>query len=141
MQVLSRHRLPQPYRTVVVVLWVLPSVLLFTALLVGNGFRLSLLHPLLLLSLVTMSAPALYIWQEGIDVTESGLFIRVRGWRYRRFDVLDTWYLHEYRGGRVLKIWDVHNRRVLSCYAAHLTDLPVLLRTLKSRLRWRGWHV
>ncbi|MEL6271312.1 MAG: hypothetical protein AAFR22_16000 [Chloroflexota bacterium] len=137
--ILSRHRLPQPYRTAIVVLWVLPSVILFGALLVGNGFTLAVLHPMVLLALVAMAAPALDIWHEGIDVTETGLRIRIGGWRTVPFEHLDTYYLHDYRGGRLLKLWDRHNRRVLTVYAAHLTDLPVLLRTLKARLRWRGW--
>ncbi len=138
--ILSRHRLPQPYRTLIVVLWVLPGLLLFGALLVGNGFTPRLLHPVLIVPLLAMKLPALYIWHEGIDVTERGLVVRIRGWRRLPYTQLDTYYLHDYRGGRVLKVWDVHNRRVLSVYAAHLTNLPVLLRTLKTHLRWRGWH-
>ncbi len=137
--VLSRHRLPQPYRTAIVVLWLVPIAILFTALAVGNGFKLALLHPVLLVALIGMGMPALYIWREGIDVTEHGLVVRIRGWRYLPYERLGAYYLHDYKGGRVLKLWDAHNRRVLSLYAAHLTALPVLLTALKCHLRWRGW--
>jgi hypothetical protein len=139
--ILSRHRLPQPYRTTIVVLWMLPSFILFGALLVGNGFTLALLHPVLLLPLVAMGAPALYVWHEGIDVMENGLQIRIRGWRRLPYDQLDTYYVHDYHGVRLLKLWDVKNQRVLTVYTAHLTEVPTLLNTLKQRLRWRGWHV
>ena len=137
--IISRHRLPQPYRTAIVVLWLVPIVILFAALVVGNGFKLMLLHPLLLAALALMAMPALYIWHEGVDVTERGLVVRVRGWRWLPYEQLGTYYLHDYKGGRVLKLWDAHNRRVLSLYAAHLTDLPTLLHALRCHLHWRGW--
>lgn len=139
-KVLSRHRLPQPYRATIVVLWLLPALFLFIAVAVGNGLQWGLLHPVLWLALVAMASPALYMWREGIDVTEAGLVVCIRGYRKLPYAMLDTYYLHNYRGGRVLKLWDVNNQRVLSVYAAHLTGLPLLLRALKQQLRWRNWH-
>lgn len=140
-QILSRHRLPQPYRGVMVGLWLLPVAILYGALVVAHGAAAAMAHPGLLFPLALMALPALYLWHEGIDVTEHGLWVRMRGWCYYPYSHLDTYTIDTRRERHVLKIWDVHNRRVLSCHATHLTELPLLLRALKGRLRWRGWFI
>lgn len=137
MRVISRHRLPRPYRQVMVGLWCAPALLLFVALLIAHGPRL--LHPGVLVPLLLMALPAWYVWQEGVDVTEAGLRIRVGGWRYRDFSQLSTWVLDQRRGRRVLVVWDHHQRRVLQCHTAHLTNIGVLMRSLKQSVRYRHW--
>lgn len=137
--VLSRHRLTPRYRYALAVLWVLPACILLVSLLIAHGVSLHLADPRLLLPLVVMALPALYIWREGVDVLADGLHIRVHGWRYRPFEELDNWYLDSRPNRRLLTIWDQDGRKVLECHAAHLTDLPTLLATLKAKLRYRNW--
>jgi len=137
--VLSRHRLPQPYRLLLVCFWLLPIGLLYLSLLAAHGPTFSLLHPVLLLALVGMGMPALYVWHEGVDVTEQGLIIRCGGWRHRTYAQLDAWYVDTRPPHRIFVLWDVNNRRIVSRHTAHLTNFDTLARTLKSRIRWRGW--
>ena len=137
--VLSRHRLPKSYRYMMAVLWITPAFILFMSLLVARGISPHLIDPRLLLPLIGMSLPALYIWHEGVDVLPDGLHIRLHGWHYRRFEELDNWYLDNRPQRRLLTIWDQNGRKVLEIHAAHLTDLPKLLATLKEKLRYRNW--
>jgi len=137
--VLSRHRLPSPYRYLLAALWVAPAIILLGSLIIGRGISLHLIDPRLLLPLVVMALPALYIWREGVDVVPEGLHIRLHGWRYHAFDELDNWYLDNRPQRRLVTIWDQQGRKVLEIHAAHLTDLPTLLATLKEKLRYRNW--
>ncbi len=137
--VLSRHRLPKGYRYALAALWVTPALILLTSLIIGRGISLHLVDPRLLLPLIVMALPALYIWREGVDVLPQGLRIRLHGWRYRSFEELDNWYLDNRPQRRLLTIWDQQGRKVLEIHAAHLTDLPTLLITLKEKLRYRNW--
>lgn len=139
-QILSRHRLPHPYRGALVALWVLPAGLLYLTLIAAHGLRAALVHPVLLLTLTGMALPALYVWQEGVDVTEQGLVIRSGGWRRRQYHELDSWYVDTRRNHRIFTVWDDNQQRVISCHTAHLTDFATLARALKARVRWRGWH-
>jgi hypothetical protein len=141
MSVHSRHRLPEPFRSLLVGLWLTPATLMLLTLIHLNGLSWAVFHPITLLALLAMSFPAWYVWNEGIDVTEKTLRIRITGWRVRSFDQLDTWHLDRRRDdSAILTVWDHQNHRVIHTHATHLTDLPVLLRTLKSRVRERGWH-
>ncbi|MBI1281961.1 MAG: hypothetical protein GC179_27800 [Anaerolineaceae bacterium] len=137
--VLSRHRLPKGYRCALAALWVTPALILFLSLIVARGISLHLADPRLLLPLIGMALPALYIWREGVDVLPEGLHIRLHRWRYRSFEELDNWYLDNRPQRRLLTIWDQQGRKVLEIHAAHLTNLPTLLATLKDNLRYRNW--
>lgn len=137
--VLSRHRLPKGYRYALAALWVTPAIILFSSLIIARGISPHLIDPRLLLPLMGMSLPALYIWREGVDVLPDGLRIRLHGWRYRRFEELDNWYLDNRPQRRLLTIWDQQGRKVLEIQAAHLTHLPMLLAVLKAKLRYRNW--
>ena len=137
--VLSRHRLPKTYRYLLAVLWVTPALILLVSLIIARGINLHLVDPRLLLPLMVMVLPALYIWREGVDVLPEGLRIRLHGWRYRSFEELDNWYLDNRPQRRLLTIWDHQGHKVLEIHAAHLTDLPTLLTTLKEKLRYRNW--
>lgn len=137
--VLSRHRLTTRFRYALAALWVLPACILLLSLLIAHGFSLHLADPRLLLPLMVMAMPALYVWREGVDVLADGLRIRIHGWRYRRYEELDNWYLDTRPNRRLLTVWDQDGRKVLECHAAHLTDLPTLLATLKDKLRYRNW--
>lgn len=139
-QILSRHRLPQPYRGALVALWVLPAGLLYLALIAAHGLTPALINPVLLLALAGMGLPALYVWQEGVDVTQRGLVIRSGGWRRRGYHELDSWYVDTRPPHRIFMVWDANQQRVISCHTAHLTDFATLTRALKQRVRWRGWH-
>ena len=136
--VISRHRLPKAYRYLLVALWVTPALILLVSLMVARGINLHLIDPRLLLPLIVMALPALYIWHEGVDVLPEGLRIRLHGWRYCSFDELDNWYLDTRPQRRLLTIWDQQGHKVLEIHAAHLTDLPTLLATLKDKLRYRN---
>jgi hypothetical protein len=137
--VLSRHRLPTTYRYLLAALWVMPALILLGSLIIARGISLHLVDPRLLLPLIVMALPALYIWREGVDVLPEGLRIRLHGWRYRSFEELDNWYLDNRPQRRLLTIWDQQGRKVLEVHAAHLTNLPALLATLKDKLRYRNW--
>ena len=140
MTVISRHRLPEPFRSILAFLWILPICLLSVTLIVQNGFSLNLFHPLMLLTVTAMALPAIYVWNEGVDVTRTGLNIRVQGWRSRTYDQLVCWTLSTYHETRILKIRDAHQQYVLNCHLAHLTDAAQLLRVLKSKVHYRHWH-
>jgi hypothetical protein len=137
--VLSRHRLPRIYRVSITVLWITPVVLLFMAMLFGQGLTLWLLDPRLLLPLALMLIPAVYIWREGVDVLPTGIVSRVHVPRYLPYSKMDNWYYDSRSDRRTLTVWDAHNRKVIECRAGHLTDLPRLLAALKANLRNRNW--
>lgn len=137
--ILSRHRLPSSYRYLLAALWAAPAVVLFFGLILGHGFSPYLIDPRLLLPLVVMGLPALYVWREGVDVLPDGIHIRLNGWRYRRFDELDNWYLDSRPQRHLLAVWDLEGHKVLEIHAAHLTNLPTLLATFKDKLRYRNW--
>lgn len=137
----SRHRLPDPYRTVLCALWLTPVTLLMLTIIRFNGFSWGLLHPITIGAVGLMCLPAWLVWREGVDVTEKALYIRISGWRQRSFDELDTWTLDNRNpNDPILTVWDNTQHKVIHTHAAHLTDLPLLLRALKSRVRPRGWH-
>lgn len=137
--ILSRHRLPWAYRISLVVLWLTPVGLLTITTLVGNGLSPHLLDPRFWLPLLLMTLPALYVWQEGVDVLTNGIVARVHWPRYHNYDRLETWYFDTRFGKRVITIWDADNRKLLECRAGHLTELPALLRAFKDHVRYRGW--
>jgi hypothetical protein len=86
-----------------------------------------------------MLLPALYIWHEGMDVLSSGIIARVFWPRYYPFSALDNWYFDSRSDRHTLTIWNIDNRKVFECRAGHLTNLPFLLATLKTKLRYRHW--
>jgi hypothetical protein len=135
--VLSRHRLPTRYRVSLAALWLAPIVILLLALIFSRGLSLALIDPRLLLPFGLMALPALYVWQEGVDVLPGGIVARMHLPRYYTYDRLQMWYLDTRPQRRILTVWDTDNRKVLECHAAHLTDLPVLLSVLKRHLRYR----
>lgn len=137
-EVLSRHRLPQPYRVALAVLWLTPPALLTLTLLVGHGATFNLLDLRFLLPVLLMVFPALYIWQEGVDVLHEGLRARIHVPRYYAYDRLGAWQIKAYRDTRLLIVWDCHQRKVLECHAGHLTDLPSLLNALQRNVRRHG---
>jgi hypothetical protein len=140
MPVHSRHRLPEPFRSVLCGLWLTPATLMLLTLVHMHGLSWAVFHPFTLLAALVMALPAWYVWNEGVDVTETALRVRMTGWRVRTFEQLDTWHLDRRRDDAILTVWDRQNRRVIHTHAAHLTDLPALLRTLKTRVRERGWY-
>jgi hypothetical protein len=137
--VVSRHRLPHGYRVGLTVLWVTPVVLLVATIVLSRGMTVALLDPRLLLPLAIMLLPALYIWQEGVDVLPNGIVSRVHRPRYYPYEQLDNWYYDSRPDRRVLTVWDAQNHKAIECRAGHLTDLPRLLAALKANLRNRNW--
>ncbi len=134
--VLSRHRLPQPYRGALAALWVTPTA---AVMIVLGAFHGALYDPRLWVPVLVMAIPALVIWREGVDVLPDGLVVRQHGWRYYPYTTLDTWYLDPRPDRRLLTVWHAHNGRVLVVHAAHLTDLSNLLKVLKQKIRYRNW--
>jgi hypothetical protein len=137
-RVISRHRLPRKYRLALTVLWLLPVFVVIGALLIANGFSLALIDPRFILPLLLMCIPALYVWQEGVDVLEDGIVSRVHVPRFYPYERLDNWYFDNRPQRRVLTIWGERGK-VLECRAGHLTDLSRLLQELKERVRYRGF--
>jgi len=137
--IISRHRLPHPYRLSLTILWLAPIFLLLLALLLGGGFSPALIDPRLWFPFVVMAIPAIYIWHEGVDVLKNGIIARVFWPRYYAYATLDNWYYDGRASRRVLTIWACGGRKVLECRAGHLTDLPALLEALKTNVRYRHW--
>lgn len=138
-RVISRHRLPQPYRAALAALWLALPLLLIAAVVAGRGLDAALLDPRLWLPALLMGLPALYVWQEGVDIVPGGMIARVFWPRYYPFERLDSWYYDARPQRRVLTVWDDARRKALECRAAHLTDLPRLLDALKRHVRDRRW--
>lgn len=133
--VLSRHRLPHPYRYLLVGLWLTPLLLLILTIAVGNGVTLAFFDPRFLLLLVFMALPALYIWQEGVDVLAGGIRVRVYVPSYHPYQQLGGWDISQKPpSGEVICIWDHHQQTVLSYHTAHLTDLQNLREALHSHI-------
>lgn len=133
--ILSRHRLPAPFRGLLVGLWLAPLVLMGGSLMVVHGVSAVISAPPLWLALIVMGLPAVYVWHEGIDVTEAGIQVRMQGWRYRDYQALAAWALVQERDERILTVWDVHHEPIVNCHAGHLTDLPKLVNALRERVK------
>lgn len=128
--VLSRHRLPQPYRAALIICWLLPAPLLLLAIVIGRGMTLALFDPRFLMLLGLMSLPAWYVWQEGVDVLPSGIIARLHWPRYHAYQTLAGWDERCYMACRILTIWGRQGDRVLEIHAAHLTDFSVFFNAL-----------
>jgi uncharacterized SAM-binding protein YcdF (DUF218 family) len=102
--IISRHRLPRFYRISLTTLWTAPIGLLVAAILIGHGFSAALFEPQLLLPLLLMCIPAVYVWQEGIDVLPGGIVRRIHWPRYYAYHQLDNWYFDHRADRRVLQI-------------------------------------
>jgi len=137
-QVLSRHRLPRPYRIGLMTLWLTPIGLFLMTLLFSHGLTPALFDPRLLIPLLLMVIPALYVWREGVDVLPDGLRVNQHIPRYHAYAELDNWHYDSRPDKRVLMVWDSENHKALECRAV-LTDMPRLLRALKDNLRPRNW--
>lgn len=133
-EVVSRHRLPPPYRGALAVLWLVPLILLTLTALIGASSFLSLLDPRFLLPALLMCLPAAYIWQEGIDVLPGGILRRIHVPRYYPYEQLDSFYLDRRGGRHLLVVRDSRRGKVLEYHAAHLSDLPRLLRALREHV-------
>jgi hypothetical protein len=137
MMVISRHRLPGPYRHLLTGLWAAPGGLLLLAVVVGAGQPAALLDLRLLIPLLISLLPAIYIWQEGVDVLPGGIRRRVHLPRYYSYESLEMYDYDQRPGRRLLTLWDAHGQRALECHAAHLTAFPLLLCALHDHLRDR----
>lgn len=137
--VLSRHRLQRKYRVALAALWVTPPALLLLTIVWGRGLQPGLLDPRFWLPSLAMLLPALYIWQEGVDVLADGIVARVFWPRYYAYEQLDTWYYDRREARRVLTVWTASRRKALEVRAAHLTDVPLLLDALHSHVRRQPW--
>lgn len=132
--VISRHRLPQPYRGALIALWLTPIALLLVTIIIGTGANPALFDPRFILAVAVMGIPAYYIWQEGVDVLPDGLRVRIRLGGTYTFHELSDWHLGTISGSDFLSVWDWRKQRVLGCPSAHLTEFPTLLTTLKTRI-------
>ena len=133
-RVLSRHRLPRPYRVGIVLFWLAPIAMLVATLIAGRGLTPELLHPRFLLPLLLMALPAVYIWQEGVDVLPGGIVARVHLPRYHAYADLTMWRYDAQPDRHVLTVWGCEHVKVLECRGGHLTNLPLLLDTLSQNL-------
>lgn len=132
MDVLSRHRLPPPYRYLLAGLWLALPVLLLVALLIGQGMSPALFDPRLLIPLLVMALPALHTWQQGIDVHQDGLTLRLYLPSYHAYTTLADWHVKPTAQGRIL--WIEGEQTRVSYHAAHLTDLANLLAALEQNV-------
>lgn len=133
-EVLSRHRLPAPYRGALTLLWLLPGLLLAGALLVSRGPQVALLDPRLLLPLCLMLLPALFVWRQGIDLGQRGLWLRLSLPSYHAYDALSEWRLLHTPQGRILGIYARDESILCHWHALHLSDCDALLEILRQKL-------
>ncbi|MCC6615422.1 MAG: hypothetical protein IT320_18255 [Anaerolineae bacterium] len=126
--ILSRHRLPQPYRALLTVFWLTPAVLLTLTLIVAHGR--GAVDARLFAAVVLMLLPAFYIWREGVDATPSSLIRRIHVPQRYRYVVLTRWEYVENTG--VLRVWDKAGHIALECRAAHLTEFASLIERLET---------
>jgi len=118
------------------VLWVVPLLLFVAVMALERGIDLALLDPRFLLPALLMIAPALYFWQEGIDVLPDGIVRRIHvPHHYYPFTMMARWHYDGREDRHVLTIWDAHDQKIVECRAGHLTDFPMLLATLEEELR------
>jgi hypothetical protein len=136
--VLSRHRLPGIYRCSMAVLWLTPVFLLLLTAILGNGISPTVFDLRLMMPLIIMALPALYIWQEGVDVLPGGIRVRIHIPRAYPYEALDTYDYDARTDRHVLTVWDTGSRKVLECRAGHLTQFPILMASLKANLRLRN---
>lgn len=145
-EVISRHRLPAPYRALLTALWLTPIALLAGTLVIARGLSPALLDLRLAITFGLMALPALYVWREGVDVLRDGLRVRVACTRRYAYDHLGGWQLADRPArkvgaqgliecDRVLTIWDQHGQTALQVHAAHLTDLRRLITALQKHVR------
>jgi hypothetical protein len=130
--VISRHRLPHPYRYLLIALWLTPILMLLAAIIVAKGMTLALFDPRFLLIIGLMSIPAFYVWQEGVDVLRNGIKTRVNIPRYYAYKKLKSWRV-QYQPqveADILTIYDADEKTALSVHTAHLSQIELLLNTL-----------
>src|SRR5690606_7909107 len=113
--IISRHRLPGRYRVGLMALWLTPPALLLLAPLLARGWDAALLDLRLWAMLLLMGLPALYIWQEGVDVHPDGLTARIFWPRFYPYAQLDTWYYDARADRRVITVWNAHDQKLLEC--------------------------
>ena len=135
MHVVTRHRLPRPYRLGLAILWIVPLLLFIAVIALERGIDPALLDPRFLLPALLMIVPAIYFWQEGIDVLPDGIYRRIHVPRYYPFAALARWHYDCREDRYVLTIWDEQDQKIVECRAGHLTDFPMLLETLEEKLR------
>jgi hypothetical protein len=138
--VLSRHRLPNRYRYSIAALWLAPIALFLLAILAGKGLDPALLDPRLVVPVALLTVPALYIWQEGVDVLPGGIRTRVHIPHYHDYAAIEAWRYEKTSGRKILTIWGRNSGKVLECHAVHLSDLPLLLEALSRNIPPRSWR-
>lgn len=131
--IVSRHRLPSPYRGLITALWLAIPLLLVSAAAISRGFPLSLFDPRLLLLVAPMLIPAWHAWQEGVDVRDDGIVSRLHLPRFYPFDALERWRFDSQPEKRVLTVWDRAGRKALECRPV-LTDFDGLVERLRERV-------
>ena len=132
--VITRHRLPHPYRIGLTVMWNVPLLIFITAIVAERGFDPSLFDPRFLIPALLMILPSVYFWREGIDVLSNGIYRRTHVPQYYAFSQMARWQYDARADRDVLTIWDGTDQKIVECRAGHLTDFPTLLETIQNRL-------
>ncbi len=132
-RILSRHRLPLPYRALLTALWITPQAI-FIALAFARQSSAALLDPRLWLPLAIMAVPALYIWREGVDVLVDGIRTWAHVPRFHPYTSISAWQVECDARTPILIIRDKKRRAIFQSHAAHLTDFEGLVRGLDEHL-------
>ncbi|MFN8531709.1 MAG: hypothetical protein U0670_24145 [Anaerolineae bacterium] len=136
MKVISRHRLPHPYRAALTLLWLTPHGVLTLILALHLRTEPERLAALLdvrywvpfMLTLI----PAVYMWREGIDVLHGGLLARIHIPRLYPYERLGSWSNDPHTG--ILTLRDQEARIVFETHAAQLTDIDRLIEALEDHI-------
>jgi len=133
--IITRHRLPPRYRLGLTVMWLAPLLVFLVAIIAKQGINPALIDPRFLLPVLLMIVPAIYFWQEGIDVLPDGIYRRIHVPRYYAFKEMARWHYDRREDRHVLTIWDEQEGKIVECRAGHLTDFPALLEILEDRVK------
>jgi hypothetical protein len=137
--IISRHRLLRRYRFSLMALWLTPPLLLLLTPLLAQRWDAALLDLRLWAMLLLMGLPALYIWQEGVDVHAEGITARIFWPRFYPYTRLDNWYYDARADRRVITVWSAQDQKLLECRAAHLTQPRGLIDALHQHVRNRRY--
>lgn len=135
----SRHRLPPFYRRALTICWLLPGLLLILALVYGHGMSVAFFDPRLLLALGIMALPAVYVWQAGIDVTETGVITRMLLPRFYAYATLSNWEIRREAHGQLVAIWGDDRAKIYEAHLAHLTRVSLLVAALRHNVPTSDW--
>lgn len=129
--VISRHRLPTPYRVGLSAGWLVPIAIMLLLAIARGG--LAALREPGWITCGLLALPALYVWREGVDVLAGGVRVQSHGVRRYPYDELVGW--REEGAGSVLRVWARDGQLAIEARAGHLTHFDALTDAVRANIR------